>query len=647
MFLQFALVAILALSGLTGPAPRAQDSSAPKDRVVAQTVAGGSASTVTPGVTGAPGTPSDGVSVKKLDIVVPPVEPSGKVATPDRPLETQGAAGVVVADQLVAPKRVESKVVEAAGFQTLGVTWPKEAAVGDLGGQVRTRTDGKWSKWVDLQAGDNGPDAGTADARHAVHGTDPVSIGHADAVQLAFAATAKGGPAGLSLALVGSAQKPVSTGVVGSSAVGAATIQTAAYSTAVVQAVAAPTVITRAQWGAPAQACTPDVASTLVGAAVHHTATTNDYWTVADAMQQISNIAAYHINVRGWCDIGYNFIVDKWGNIYEGRAGSLTQPVVGAHAGGFNTGTVGVSMLGTYDAAPPPATQQGVAQIIGWRLGAYGIDPQGSMSYYTSDGGAGVRYRNQNVALPRVFGHRDVWFTECPGNGGYSALPNIRPMAATSGYAARFTQARSVVKALYQDLLLRGVDPVGLQTWSAMLAGGASQTALVASLTSSDEYIQLRIRQAYREVLGRVPDAGGMAAWSQAIRAGSLPVDGVQRIFYDSQEYYQLSGGTRGGYIDLLYRTAFNRPASVSESLYWSNLIAVVGRSKVVDGIWFSMEAALYRAGNYYTVFLKRDPDRAGQEGWALVLLVQGEGAVRIGIAGSEEYRLLSLQRYP
>jgi len=436
MYLPFVVVMLLTLSGLVSPTHQAQDSSATHEGVAGRTVDGARGSRAIADQTGAPVSPTDGVSLKKLEILVPPVEPSGKVATPGAPLESQATTGLVVADQLVTPKRVESEVVKAAGFQTLGVTWPEQAKVGHLGGQVRTRTAGKWSKWVDLEPSDNAPDAGTADAARAVRGgTDPVSIGNADAVQLAFTATPQGGPKGLSLALIGSAEKPLSDGFTGSSALDSSTggepaIQTAAFSTALVQAVAAPTVITRAQWGAPAQACTPDVASNLVGAVVHHTADPNTYTTTAQARQQIRNDAVYHITGRGWCDIGYNFIVDKWGNIYEGRANSLTQAVVGAHAGGFNTGTVGVAMLGTFNTAPPAAMQQGVARIIGWRLGTYGVDPLGRMIYHTGDGGLGVKYRNQNVALPRVFGHRDVWWTACPGNGGYSALPYIRVRAS-------------------------------------------------------------------------------------------------------------------------------------------------------------------------------------------------------------------------
>jgi N-acetylmuramoyl-L-alanine amidase/Domain of unknown function (DUF4214) len=668
MYLQFLLAAVLALSGVAAQPPQAQDSPAPQGRVVSQSVA--LASTVTPDPA-PPVVPPAGVSLKDISIVVPPVQPSVAVAAPNAPLEAQAAAGVVVADQLVAPKRVESEVVKVTGFQTLGMTWPKKAKVGDLGGQVRTRTKGKWSGWVALAPSDNAPDAGTPDALHAVrNGTDPVSIGNADAVQLAFAATTTGGPAGLSLALVGSAEKPATAGVAssnavdsttgGSNVVGKATIQTVAFSGAAVQAAAtAPVVISRAAWGAPAQRCTPGVASALVGAAVHHTVDSNGYSSVAEAMQQIRNDANYHLSL-GWCDLGYNFVVDKWGNIYEGRAGSLTQAVIGAHAGGFNTGTVGVAMLGTYTSVnPTPAMQSAVAQIIGWRLGAYGVDPKTSMSYHFAGvPGDGQRYHNVNVTLPRVSGHRDVWLTACPGNAGYAALPNIRAMASSFSYAQRFTQARSVVSALYQDLLLRPVDPSGLQAWSAMLAGGASQSALVASLTRSKEYDLLRVGQAYKKVLGRSPEPGGLAGWTAQILAGAVPVDDVQRRFYSTQEFVNGAGGTDAGFVAKLYTSALSVPsdalspgttrvATSAEVDYWVAKAKVNGRAWVVDQIWFSMEAASVRAGAYYDLFLKRAPDAPGQASWARVLLGQGEGAVRIGIAGSAEYRQLALKLFP
>ncbi|MGV8973112.1 MAG: N-acetylmuramoyl-L-alanine amidase [Rhodoglobus sp.] len=434
MYLPFALAALLALTGLTGPAAWTHDGPTAAQSALARSgdsvpLAQGSAIAAKPSAQES--TAPDGLAVEKIDIVVPPVAP-GEPATTTAPPAVQSAPDEVVADQLVAPARVESEVVQTAGFQTMGMTWPEGAAVDGLGGQVRTKTDGQWSGWADLVPSDDAPDAGSSDATHAVRGgTDSVWIGDADAVQLAFAATPQGGPDGLSLALIGSDEKaaPANDAVVGSAATGKATVHSASYASGRVAAATVPAVIPRAQWGAPAQVCTPDVASKLIGAAVHHTADQNDYSTVAEAMQRIRNDAAYHINSRGWCDIGYNFVVDKWGNIYEGRANSMNAPVVGVHAGGFNTGTVGVAMLGTYDSAPSAATQQAVAQIIGWRLGQYDVDPSGSMLYATGEG-ENSRFANETVSLPRVFGHRDVAFTACPGQGGWNALPTIRAIAS-------------------------------------------------------------------------------------------------------------------------------------------------------------------------------------------------------------------------
>jgi SpoIID/LytB domain protein len=208
-------------------------------------------------------------------------------------------------------------------------------------------------------------------------------------------------------------------------------------------------------------------------------------------------------------------------------------------------------------------------------------------------------------------------------------------------------EAQAVVRALYADLLLRPVDSSGLATWSLLLASGASQATLIGSLTKSQEYVRLRVRQAYEQVLGRAPDAAGLAGWTRAIMAGTVSVDEVQRVFLTTQEFYRRSGGTPTGYVDLLYRTALKRPPTPSESASWSSQIPVVGRTAVGDRIWFSMEAASYRAGKYYELFLKRAPDPVGRAHWAQVLLARGEGAVRVGIAGSAEYRDRAVVRYP
>ncbi|WP_250442484.1 DUF4214 domain-containing protein [Actinotalea sp. C106] len=579
---------------------------------------------------------------------------------PSRALAPSSVAGGEDADVLVATPselddRVTSEVVETEEFQTLGLTWSGGADIDGLDVQVRTRSEGEWGTWIALETADDSPDEGTPDAEQALRaGTDPVWVGDADAVQLSVAAQDAAGPEGLTLALVSSEEEPLdaTTGDVATSASPAdAVVSNAFYSGGVLAAApAAPRIVQRSTWGAPAQTCRPAVASSLVGAVLHHTAGSNAYSTQAQAMQQIRNDAAYHINGRGWCDIGYNYIVDKWGNIYEGRARSGSQPVIGVHAGGFNTGTVGVSMLGTYGSRPSAATERSVAQVIGWRLGAYGVNPATSMSYRTG-AGQNSRYTNQTVSLPRVFGHGTVSYTACPGAGGYAALPSIRSMAATYAstysYATRLPASESIVKALYRDLLGRGVDPKGLSTWSSRLARSNDQPELVSVLTRSDEYINIRVRQAYVEVLGREPDARGAADWLRRIRAEPARVDEVQRQFFDTTEFMTRSGGTTRGYVANMYQSILGRRAAASEVSMWTARIDERGRSWVVDQIWFSQEAARNRAGSYYQVFLKRSPDGAGRAMWGRVLLGKGEGAVRTGIAGSNEYRNRAIARYP
>ena len=585
----------------------------------------------------------------ELSLVVPAVD-DGAVEESPEVRAARADEDVVLAEDVVDTERVASDVVETDEFQTVGVTWPEDADIATLDPYLRVRSDGEWSEWAEFGQDSEVPDAGTPDAEHATRGgTEPVWVGDADAIQLSFAADDEAGPDGLALVLVGSDEVPLPADdrIVGDMPPAQIDVQTTSFSTGQLAAAdPAVRVISRAEWGARDQVCTPDVASRLVGAVVHHTAGSNNYATVAEAMQQIRNDQRYHIESRGWCDLGYNFVVDKWGNIYEGRARSLTQPVVGVHAGGFNTGTVGVSMLGTYGVAPSAATQQAVAQIIGWRLDFYGVNPTGSMVYHTGSG-ENSKFQDQDVSLPRVFGHRDVAYTACPGDGGYNALPAIRTIAEGFSYGERFRQANAVVRAMYEDILRRGVDPSGLSTWSAMLAGGSGGPALVTSLTNSAEYIRLRIRQAYSEVLGREPEPGGMDHWYRTIRAGLATVDDVQRRFLSSGEFLARAGGTNEGYVRRVYESVLGRTASSTEVTLWVGQIGVQGRERVTDAIWFSREAAGHRAGVYYETFLKRPPDSAGLSFWATVLLDRGEGAVRIGIAGSEEYRVRALARYP
>lgn len=194
----------------------------------------------------------------------------------------------------------------------------------------------------------------------------------------------------------------------------------------------APTIITRAQWGAneSMRFRNPVYENGIRAGIVHHTATGNDY-APGDSAAIIRSIYAYHTRTLGWGDIAYNALVDKFGQVFEGRSGGITNPVVGSHTGGFNRNTWAVAMIGTFDEVPPtPIQLRTVGRLLGWRLAMDGVNPTGTVAL-TSAGGPYTRFqRGVTPTLPSIFTHRDVGNTACPGNAGYAALDRIRDIAA-------------------------------------------------------------------------------------------------------------------------------------------------------------------------------------------------------------------------
>ncbi|WP_016935295.1 N-acetylmuramoyl-L-alanine amidase, partial [Rhodococcus sp. R1101] len=193
-------------------------------------------------------------------------------------------------------------------------------------------------------------------------------------------------------------------------------------------------VITRQQWGADeSMRCqNPTFDDSLGGATVHHTAGSNNY-SKAESAEIVRAIYAYHARTLGWCDVGYNTLVDKYGQIFEGRAGGLERNVQGAHAGGFNENTHGIAIMGDFSTqAPPQAAIDAVGKFLGWRLARAGLDPKGRTTMY-SEGTSFTPYpRGTAVDLPIIFAHRDVGNTSCPGDGAYAQLGQIRDIAAAA-----------------------------------------------------------------------------------------------------------------------------------------------------------------------------------------------------------------------
>jgi uncharacterized protein with LGFP repeats len=199
-----------------------------------------------------------------------------------------------------------------------------------------------------------------------------------------------------------------------------------------------PPITSRAGWGAD-ESISPDDSGYLPGGkikavVVHHTAESNTY-TCAEGPAVVRGIYAYHVKQLGWNDIGYNFLVDKCGRIYEGRKGGIDRPVMGAHAYGFNSETTGISVLGTYtDAAPSQAAMTSVARIASWKLGQYGVDPSGTTTLTAGDSGRNyfskTWAKGAQLTFPTIHGHRDGYNTQCPGNAFYNQLATIRSWAA-------------------------------------------------------------------------------------------------------------------------------------------------------------------------------------------------------------------------
>ena len=194
-----------------------------------------------------------------------------------------------------------------------------------------------------------------------------------------------------------------------------------------------PPIVSRAGWGADESIVrsAPQYADALHLAIVHHTAGSNTY-TKADAPAVVRGIELYHVQANGWNDIGYNLLVDRFGTVYEGRAGGVDRNVVGAHALGFNTGSVGVALLGTYGAtAPSQAAQDALAKTLAWRLDVAHVDP---LSTLTAISGGSERFPvGTSVSLRAVSGHRDTGLTECPGNALYAQLDAIAARAEAIG----------------------------------------------------------------------------------------------------------------------------------------------------------------------------------------------------------------------
>ncbi|GGZ70787.1 hypothetical protein GCM10010344_41890 [Streptomyces bluensis] len=364
-------------------------------------------------------------------------------------------------------------------FSMVGVVWddPETELRGRV--QVRTRATGtaRWSGWQDIETHNQEHAADPESAERAsgrVRGsTAPLWVGASDGVELRVRAeiehrTGVPGvqtlPSGLRLELVdpgvGAEPPPVGGGSADASRLEPLTAEAAAASAvnaelaplgaleipalsardaeqqaAAEPGVAArvaprPTIVTRRGWGADEKLRERQFLYTkrVKVAFVHHTASGNNY-SCSQAASVIRSIYRYHVLSTGWRDIGYNFLIDKCGTIYEGRAGGVAKAVMGAHTRGFNANSMGVAVIGSYGTTKPSgAAVTGIAKLTAWKLGLYGAVANGKT--YLTSGGGNLYAKGKKVRLNVISGHRDGFATDCPGRSLYSRLGTIRSQAA-------------------------------------------------------------------------------------------------------------------------------------------------------------------------------------------------------------------------
>jgi hypothetical protein len=330
------------------------------------------------------------------------------------------ALGAGLVQQRDLQPQASVRMLATEDFELVGLHWRGSGRV-----EYRTRSlSGHWSRWLFSSDEDALPDRGTRELR-AMRGWrvgEPQWTGASNAIQY----RSLGRVSRVRAFLVRSPRLPV----------GGKRLELAG----------APPIITRAGWHADEsiRRAAPFYADGIHLAIVHHTAGSNSY-SKPQSASIVRAIELYHIQGNGWNDIGYNFLIDKYGQIFEGRYGGITRPVVGAHAQGFNTGSIGISVIGDYSSTSiSPAARAALVSLIAWRLDLAHVDPL-SKVVRVSSGNPG-HPAGTALTLNAISAHRDVYPTSCPGASLYAQLPSLRTEVSKTGLPKLYAPA--VVGAL-------------------------------------------------------------------------------------------------------------------------------------------------------------------------------------------------------
>jgi hypothetical protein len=500
------------------------------------------------------------------------------------------------------------------GTQAVAASWTG-AAHGAV--QVRGLAADGWTEWTDLAAdsadapGPDAPDASTRDtggmAWFSSEGVDEVQVRVAqgklhDLQVQTMRYEEPSAPSGLTAAIA----PPVA---------GAAAAQ---------PDIQPRSLWTTKGWATQNSGCSSGPVTSSGGvkfAVVHHTVNSNTY-AASDVPAMLAAIYAYHTGTNGWCDIAYNFVVDRFGRIWEARSGGITKAIVGGHAQGFNTGSMGVSFLGQFEpgasptaAAPTTAALDAAGKLIGWKLGLFGTPASGTVT--VTSGGSNKWPAGTSVTINRISGHRDLGLTACPGQELYDELAHIRTVAIAAqgsnnstttttaptttttttppppSQYAPFKSAWGLVTQQYQDVLRRSPSAADHEFWDSRAGNTWTPGQFIAHLVTSSEADDRvhAVTRLYKAYFLRNPDHSGLTYWL-ARRGDGRTLVSISSTFAGSSEFKRRYGTLDDGeFVDRVYQNVFGRAPDASGRAYWvKKLGAGTSRGQVMANFSQSSE---------------------------------------------------------
>ncbi len=334
---------------------------------------------------------------------------------------TEGGTRSDAAEAVPGRLAALSRRTETLEFLVAGVTWDAGTDEEVTEVALRVREDDGWGAWQSVGVEEVGADGAGVPGGRA--GTEPFLSAGADAVQARVRTVSGRTPSGLRVDVV-------DPGATAADANAGAAAQPAGSANAATGDEIRPALVSRSSWGADESLgeVWPEVSGRLDAMYVHHTAGTNSY-SRSQSAAIVRGIYAYHTRSRDWPDIGYQFLVDRYGTVFVGRREAATDNPIGAQAGGFNTGTIGISAMGSFDSASPTSSLlRSLERVLAWKAYRYHMPVTGTVRLPNGGStGSGTRSDPGDVVrVPRILGHRTTNWTACPGTRLAERLPAIR-----------------------------------------------------------------------------------------------------------------------------------------------------------------------------------------------------------------------------